>query len=387
MAIDKAKAEAEAKAEGNLANLGPSQSSGKVRPLLRKGIRLPVPKATAKVRPHESPHLIEKADPFFGKKRWHIFPLVILCAVVLASCGGPTMGPANPARSIRPVTKIGLIAPFEGLYRRSGYEALTAMRAAISDHSALIQSAKVDILPLALDDSGHPANAARTAKKLVADPAVAAVIGPISPSTKRAASDTLNEQRLFWVPPYLAGQPEAVWLRQLLLAVNAAAKGQGAERLVVYGERDEWSQAANSLLPTEPLLAVEFVDQLQAEAIRATDAVLFLGTPADAATALSLLRQHHTDVPFWMGPQGGDPIFFERAARVDGVCWATVLDSEYDEWRTQNEPSTPAAYQVYRATVEAIYAVVGRSDGLVERDWQVRLFRVEPNGVSVAYDS
>lgn len=289
--------------------------------------------------------------------------------------------PANPARSIRPVTKIGLIAPFEGLYRRSGYEALTAMRAAISDHSALIEEAGIDILPLALDDSGHPANAARTAKKLVADPAVAAVIGPISPSTARAASATLNDQTLFWSIPYLAEQAEDQWFQQLTATVNLVAQQQGAERLVIVSIDDTLAVPDVATLP----MVVE--KQLDVEQIQSTDAVFFFGPPAEAAETFLLLRQRHAFVPFWMGPQGGDPIFLERAARADGAYWATLLDNEYDSWRERYEPSSPAAYQVYRATVDAIYAIVDRSGEQVARDRQMRLFQVEPNGVSVERDS
>lgn len=340
-------------------------------------------------------------QPSFRKKRWIILPLLILCAVVLASCGGPSLVPANPARSIRPVTKIGLIAPFEGLYRRSGYEALTAMRAALASHADLIQSTGIDILPLALDDSGHPPNAARTAQKLVADPTVAAVIGPISPSTARAAAATLVDQtrvtqtrmdqtrvdqKLVWMPPYLAGQTEDVWLRQLLMAVNRSAKEQGAERLIAVSQNQVWSQLAISALQADMVLPTEFVVQLRAEALQATDAVFFLGPPAEAANTVSQLRQHHESIPFWMGPQGGDPVFFERAARIDGVYWATWLDDGYDAWRTRHEPSTPAAYQVYRATVAAIYAIVDPAGRQAASESTVRFFRIEPNGVSITFE-
>ena len=46
---------------------------------------------------------------------------------------------------VQPVVKIGLVAPFEGLYRRTGYDALAAMRAAIADQPA----PGVNVLPLA----------------------------------------------------------------------------------------------------------------------------------------------------------------------------------------------------------------------------------------------
>src|SRR3954452_7384256 len=92
---------------------------------------------------------------------------VVLAALVLLILCGCT--------SIRPIVKIGLIAPFEGLYRQSGYDALEAMRQAMADCTP----AGVDVLPLALDDSGDPAQAQRAAQKMLVDPAVRAVVGPL----------------------------------------------------------------------------------------------------------------------------------------------------------------------------------------------------------------
>src|SRR5262245_10088378 len=70
--------------------------------------------------------------------------LVVALVSLLAGCS-----------SIRPIVKIGLIAPFEGLYRQSGYVALDAMRQAMIDCTP----PGVDVLPLALDDNGDPRQA------------------------------------------------------------------------------------------------------------------------------------------------------------------------------------------------------------------------------------
>ncbi len=88
------------------------------------------------------------------------------------------------------MVKIGLIAPFEGLYRESGYEALAAMRSAIAD-SPLPSQVRIDILPLALDDSADPQRSGRAAAKMLADPAVAAVVGPLFPGSGSSAGEQL----------------------------------------------------------------------------------------------------------------------------------------------------------------------------------------------------
>lgn len=104
--------------------------------------------------------------------------LWVVCALLLMSGCRPTPE----------VTKIGLIAPFEGLYRESGYSALATMRGALADAGA----AELAILPLALDDGDDPLQARRTAQKLRADPTVAAVIGPLTPWAAAGAADELG---------------------------------------------------------------------------------------------------------------------------------------------------------------------------------------------------
>ena len=76
-----------------------------------------------------------------GSRHASIFALrslIFISLLFLTSC-----------TSTRSVTKIGLVAPFEGLYRQTGYAALDAMRGAIGE----AEGNAADILPLALD--GH----------------------------------------------------------------------------------------------------------------------------------------------------------------------------------------------------------------------------------------
>lgn len=132
---------------------------------------------------------------------------------------------------VRPVVKVGLIAPFEGLYRRTGYAALDAVRTAIADCSP----PGVDVLPLALDDSGQPEGAAHAAAKMRADPAVVAVVGPLSADNVAAAAPQLSEYGARWVVPFAVdpaggfADPTQVriWFAPLLEAVAAAAREQG----------------------------------------------------------------------------------------------------------------------------------------------------------------
>ena len=51
-----------------------------------------------------------------------------LCSLLLAAC--------SLSGSVKPTVKIGLAAPFEGLYRDLGYEALHAVRLAVRERNA-----------------------------------------------------------------------------------------------------------------------------------------------------------------------------------------------------------------------------------------------------------
>lgn len=72
------------------------------------------------------------------------------------------------------ITKIALLAPFEGRYREIGYDALYAARLAIADSS----SEWIDLL--ATDDGGSVASAVDRARAIQHDPAIALtlILGP-----------------------------------------------------------------------------------------------------------------------------------------------------------------------------------------------------------------
>jgi branched-chain amino acid transport system substrate-binding protein len=122
--------------------------------------------------------LTTKLPPVFHTGR-QLLAFLLLAAFLLGSCV-----------SVRPIVKIGVLAPFEGLYRRTGYTVLEAVRRAIVDDSAA-NPAVFDLLPLALDDSAAPAAARRSTQKLLVDPGVGAVVGPLTPALAAATGDLL----------------------------------------------------------------------------------------------------------------------------------------------------------------------------------------------------
>jgi Periplasmic binding protein len=293
---------------------------------------------------------------------------VCLLAPFLLSCA-----------SMRPVVKIGLIAPFEGLYRRTGYDALSAMRSAIKDTTI---TGKIDLLPLALDDSNDPQRTARTAEKLLRDPYVRAVIGPLTPMTVARVGERLGQASVLWfapgaltstgfIPP--AAQPTA--LSELLHVIAPVMQRQGAQRIVLAG----WPEQTSLQLADGVGLPSALLTELAA--VRAEDAVFWLGDAAAGALFLTRLRQVQPQVPFWLGLQGEDPVFGAFTTLRERVYWASWADSGYDQWAQTHTPATLLAYQVYVATQQAI-AQLHDPTVEIQGNWSLRLFALQPDGSS-----
>jgi branched-chain amino acid transport system substrate-binding protein len=294
-------------------------------------------------------------------------------------------------RSTPPVVKIGLMAPFEGLYRRSGYEALAALRAALAD----VPPSDLAVLPLALDDHALPDVAERTAAKLLVDPGVQAVIGPLSPALTARAAPAMSRRSLFWAAPYavepdgeFAGPATADgWANELLVAVAEAAARQGAQRLALAGWTPGWPRYPAHEWERRlglPALLLEDADSggLDAAAaqVTATDAVIWLGAPDTGAAFLRAVRQTQPDAPFWLvGLQGGDPVFAERAGGIRQVFWAVWSDGGYHAWSATHAQATPNAYLTYRAAASALAHLTGAPTA-VESRWEVLLFRLAVDG-------
>ncbi len=140
--------------------------------------------------------------------------LCLWWAILLAACSAST----------QPVVKIGLVAPFEGLYRPIGYEAIYAARLAIREINARggINGQRIDLV--ALDDRGDPGQATTAARQLVLDPQVVAVVGHFRPDSTDAAMNIYCE----------AGVP--------VIAVESAGKACKGAYVLGSAPRDRWPE-------------------------------------------------------------------------------------------------------------------------------------------------
>ncbi len=290
--------------------------------------------------------------------------------------------------STRPVLKIGLLAPFEGLYRHTGYEALAAMRAAIAE----TESGAVDLMPLALDTSADPVQTERAMAKVLQDPAVFAVVGPLSPAALDAGTAELLARLDRWFP-YPAWPP----LDSLLARAAQDAAARGAHRIVLVAP----DPGALALPMPSGNLGAAPSEQDEDEIpiallrtsteVRADDVVVWLGDAAAGASFLAQLRRRHPDVPFWTTTVGGDPVFYQRAAAalyeepeplpLGPVFWTAALDDGYETWAAGHVPNSPTAYAVYRATQRAVAAAAGaRTESLPQH---LFVFRLAADGSSL----
>ena len=298
---------------------------------------------------------------------------------------------------MRPVVKIGLIAPFEGLYRRNGYDALDAVRQAIDD-AGVGDAVTVDLLPLALDDSADPVRAQRAAEKLLASTDVAAIIGPLTPALSHAVAPVLDagtlddgalndsaQPPIRWIAPHaidpaggFAAPDSHAWADGLVAAVGAAARSQGATQLILAGWRAGWPDYTVAQWSAVAGMPVALPDDPRA--VPATDAVLWLGSADGGADFVRALRAQGNSAPFWLGPAGSDPVFSERAPEVENAYWAAWVNADYNDWADDRVQAAPTAFAVYQATRAAIAQLSDRTESAAP--WQVALFALD-DGVSM----
>ncbi len=280
--------------------------------------------------------------------------------------------------STRPVVKIGLLAPFEGLHRESGYAALSAMRTALADFPLK----KVEAVPLALDTSADPAQARRAAAKMLRDDTVVAVVGPLQARQVSAVADVFTASGVEWRPQ---GRPPSNEAAQTL--IEAIISKMPGTTIAVAGLDFGWPQASATELSSKTGKSVTVVDALTASV--AVDGLLWLGSADEGATVLSRLRLQGSTVPFWTTAVAGDPVFHSLLMeRLDGtppgaIYWTIALGEngdQYMEWASAHEDATPTDFTVYLATQRALQKIAG--DDLPSHERELAVFDLDLEGNS-----
>lgn len=301
-------------------------------------------------------------------------PILLLLSLLMAAC-----------TNVQPTIKIGVLASFEGLHRRSGYAALQAVRAALSDTPV----EGVGVLPLALDDGGTPSTALRAAQKLLVDPRVVAVVGPLDPRLADAAGAALTAAQTPWWRPYapsgkgMTPDGDPSWAVGLVQQAARGAAQQGARTLVLAGWTPGWPRLTERAWAEAVGMPVRIDDD--AVNVQDNEAVFWMGSPEDGADYLTVLRRHTATAPLWLGPQGDDPVFVERAGTVDRVFWVIWSDLGYNHWVEKHALPSPTAYLVYKAAIAALQSVAQTSMAAPESTWFVQAYALSADGNSVGF--
>jgi len=145
---------------------------------------------------------IANDTPKWGRTGWLAARILLLLLV---------FGIISGCRSVAPVVKVGLVAPFEGRNRDVGYDVLYSARLAVREINAVGGIDGTRIALVALDDGGNPEYAQATANSLLIDPEVVAVVGHWLPETTETAAPIYTQGNLAFLPggekPFAATDP------------------------------------------------------------------------------------------------------------------------------------------------------------------------------------
>jgi branched-chain amino acid transport system substrate-binding protein len=171
--------------------------------------------------------------------RWSVLGTLVLLLV-----GGGAPAPAE-AQALKGPIKIGIVGPFSGRAAEAGERVGSAVRMAIEERNAAggVLGAKIEAV--IGDDEGVPEKSTLAAQRLVDDPAVVAVVGPMNSGAALAAGPIYERASLAFVTP---------------TATNARVTEQGwkvAHRLAGRDDREGPASAifiADELKPKKVIL-------------------------------------------------------------------------------------------------------------------------------------
>jgi branched-chain amino acid transport system substrate-binding protein len=248
----------------------------------------------------------------------HVSLFILGCLIV--SCAG--LG------STRPVVKIGLVAPFEGLYRHLGYEVLYAVKLAVRERNAAGGVSGYMVELVALDDGNDPAQAPLQARKMIVDADVMGVIGHFSDETALAALSEYHQAGLALITQVAAdavtemGYPEAfrLYARNDRLGAEAAryvVEELEMRRLAVLRGSDDladaFSRTAEQLGATI-VLGADAGFTFHVSRLASSELVFFSGEAAEGAELIAWAREAGVEAVF----MGGSELDSPQLAQIGG---------------------------------------------------------------------
>jgi branched-chain amino acid transport system substrate-binding protein len=327
--------------------------------------------------------------------------------LALAGCALPPLPGGT-----RPLVKIGLAAPFEGLDRPLGYDALQGVKSALAERNTAggVGGAMVELV--ALNDSGEAGEARLQASEFAADPAVMGVVTGWSEETARAALPVYRQKGLGVVVPWSAPAELADHQAGVVLAaadvqraaealVGAIAAAGPPRRLVVVGQEPDAAQYVTAL--SERGLAAQTVlppgDAPQAWAARLTqsrmpppDVLLLTSDGALTGEALAALSRLGWSGAVYGGVNAGDIQLVNVAgAAADGTMLVSPAPAGRDApgGHADLGPRAVLAYDATQVLLDAM-EIAGRRDGQITRQGVITaLATVRRRGLTgdIAFDA
>ncbi len=291
----------------------------------------------------------------------------------------------------KPIIKIGLVAPFEGLYRDVGYDALYAVKLALREWNEAggVEGYMVELV--ALDDSGDPDQAPGQASELILDPLVMGAIGHFDHQTTLAASPVYQEGGVALIASAVTAGGLENYPSVFRLGASEGALGKaaalfaweelGARRLAVLSFQDPVPQGSRGMGDERNGLTQAFV--VVAEDLGATvlsyqdvdhpkegfDLVFFGGRSWEGAMLLLRLRGAGIEAPL-MGVIDRPHLARWAGEAAEGTLYATsallVEDSRFlADYRelggTDPGPQAALAY-------DAAHLLLGALEKAIEND-------------------
>lgn len=240
--------------------------------------------------------------------------------------------------STQPVVKIGLVAPFEGLYRDLGYEALYAVKLAVRERNEAGGVGGHMVELVALDDGNDPTQAPLQARKLMIDPDVMGVIGHFSDETALAAVDAYHRAGLALITSAAAnavteqGDPEIfrLYARNGLLGAEAAryaVEELGVSRFAVLRGRDDLADAfirraeqlgAEVALDANADFTFHVSRCCQWTSLASAELIFFSGSAVEGGELIAQLRQAGIEAIFLGGSALDSPLFRQIGGEAVG---------------------------------------------------------------------
>lgn len=210
------------------------------------------------------------------------------------------------------MVKIGLVGPFEGLYRPLGYEVLPAVKLALREWNETGGLNGYAVELVALNDGQDPVVAAQRAREMVVDPDIMGVIGHFDNQTTLAGQSIYDQAGLALVVPTatavaLTGGEYSQTFR---LGADNDQLGAAAARYAVV----EKGARRPAVIRGEEDLSNSFIAAAQQEG-----AAVALDLEADEEGLLAILADVRPDIIFFGGGalEGGELLLQLEEAGLD----------------------------------------------------------------------